>query len=49
MCILAVILVFQACIHMQYLWGKNWLFTEIKHVLFSEISVFLMYIFLHKL
>ena len=49
MCILGVILVFQVCIHMQYLWGKNWLFTEIKHVLFNEISVFLMYIFLHKL
>ena len=29
--------------------GGNWLFTEIKHVLFSEISVFLMHIFLHKL
>ena len=28
---------------------KNWLFTEIKGVLFSEISVFLMYISLHKL
>ena len=29
--------------------GKNWLFTEIKRVLFREISVFLMYISLHKL
>ena len=29
--------------------GKNWLFTEIKRVLFRAISVFLMYISLHKL
>ena len=48
MCILGVISVFQVCIHIV-ICGENWLFTEIKHVLFSEISVFLMYIFLHKL
>ena len=27
---------------------KNWLFTRIKHVLFREISVYLMYILLHN-
>ena len=49
MCILGVILVLQGCIHLQYLSEKKRLFTEIKHVLFREISVFLMFIFLHKL
>ena len=48
MCILGVILVFQGCMYLQYLWEKSLLFTEINHVLFRAISVFLMYILLHK-
>ena len=48
MCILGVMLIFKG-VFICNICGKNWLFTEIKHVLFSEISVFLRYIFLHKL
>ena len=49
MCILGVILDFYGCMYLRYLWEKNRLFTEIKRTFFREISVFLLYIFLHKL